>query len=70
MGLMSYQAALSREIVLLIGSFKILALRVSVKDELMLRALLLFFVPSPYRGEDNSFDENFSLLSMGLRRRL
>ena len=70
MGLMSYQAALSREIVLLIGSFKILALRVSVKDELMLRVLLLFFVPSPYREEDNSFDENASLLSMGLRRRL
>lgn len=70
MGLMSYQAALSREIVLLIGSFKILALRASVKDELMLRAILLFFVPSPYREEDNSFDENASLLSMGLRRRL
>lgn len=70
MGLMSYQAALSREIVLLIGSFKILALRASVKDELMLCAILLFFVPSPYREEDNSFDENASLLSMGLRRRL
>lgn len=70
MGLMSYQAALSREIVLLIGSFKILALRASVKDELMLRVLLLFFVPSTYREEDNSFDENASLLSMGLRRRL